>query len=157
ENLMTQKASQPTAASVTPKEADRIRDIIFGPNSRVRTAAFSLCSAVTERLQQELDRMLAELTGQDAEQNKQLQAVRSDLRQELLTICAPKTARPLRHCIVRGGGSFLLGEGFSSTWVPHLKTGGSLADLAWRASCPVSNANPSARPAMAAWSETGHW
>ena len=77
---MTQKASQPTAAS-TPQEADRIRDIIFGPQIREYEQRFQSLQRDVERLQQELDRMHEELTEQDAEQNKRLQAVRRDLRQ----------------------------------------------------------------------------
>ena len=119
---MTQKASQPTAAS-TPQEADRIRDIIFGPQIREYEQRFQSLQRDVERLQQELDRMHEELTEQDAEQNMRLQALRQgddDLRTELR-----QTAQALSFEKV---DRFSLGELFVNLGT-HLKTGGSLADL----------------------------
>ena len=123
---MTQKASQPTAGS-TPQEADRIRDIIFGPQIREYEQRFQSLQRDVERLQQELDRMHEELTEQDAEQNKRLQAVRRDLRQgdDDLRTELRQTAQALSfEKVVR----FSLGELFVNLGT-HLKTGGSLADL----------------------------
>ncbi len=123
---MTQKASQPAAGS-PPQEADRIRDIIFGPQIREYEQRFQSLQHDVERLQQEIDRLRDDLTEQDSEQNKRMQTMRRDLRQgdDDLRAELRQTSQALSFEKV---DRFALGELFVNLGT-HLKTGGSLADI----------------------------
>jgi len=75
-NKQTQKA---TKEKPTPGEVDRIRDIIFGPQTREYDQKFQTLQRDLSRFQQDLDR----LAEQQAEQNSQQAKKTQDLRQEV--------------------------------------------------------------------------
>lgn len=111
----------------TPREVDRIRDIILGPQLREYEQRFQIIQRDLERLQQELDHLTEQLAGQDSEQNKKLQALRRDMRQsdDDLRGELRQTSQKLTTDKV---DRMALGELFVELGT-HLKMGGSLADL----------------------------
>lgn len=71
------------AEQIVPQgeSVERIRDIIFGPKMRDYEQRFEAVMRDLARLQQDLDHLGEQLTAKDAAQNKNLQAVRQELRQ----------------------------------------------------------------------------
>lgn len=71
------------AEQVAPQgeSVERIRDIIFGPKMRDYEQRFDAVMRDLARLQQDLDHLGEQLTAKDAAQNKNLQALRQELRQ----------------------------------------------------------------------------
>ena len=63
------------------ESVERIRDIIFGPKIRDYEQRFDAMVRDLARLQQDLDHLGEQLTAKDAAQNKNLQALRQELRQ----------------------------------------------------------------------------
>lgn len=63
------------------ESVERIRDIIFGPKMRDYEQRFEAVVRDLGRLQQELDQLNEQLTGKDAAQGRNLQALRQELRQ----------------------------------------------------------------------------
>ena len=123
---MAHKSGQASASS-TPQEVDRIRDIIFGPQIRDYEQRFQALQRDVERLQKEIERLTEQFTEQESEQNKRVQTVRRDLRQENddLRVEVRQTAQALSFEKVDRAA---LGELFVNLGT-HLKTGGSLADI----------------------------
>jgi predicted nucleic acid-binding Zn-ribbon protein len=121
---MSEEQIQSTATS---QEVDRIRDIIFGPQMRDYEQKFNTVQRDLDRLQQELDRLNEQLTDQDSNQSKKLQALRRELRQadDDLRDELRQTAERL---ITEKVDRVALGDLFVELG-NHLKTGGSLADL----------------------------
>jgi hypothetical protein len=76
---VTEEQSTPFAGAA--QEVDRIRDIIFGPQMRDYEQRFQVVRRDLSRLQQELDRLADELSEQDREQSKKLQALRGEMRE----------------------------------------------------------------------------
>lgn len=65
----------------TPKEVDRLRDMIFGGQMREYAQRFQTLQRDLERLQNELDRISEEMADQTREYEKKLQTLRRDARQ----------------------------------------------------------------------------
>lgn len=63
------------------ESVERIRDIIFGPKMRDYEQRFDAVMRDLARLQQDLDHLGGQLAAKDAAQNKNLQALRQELRQ----------------------------------------------------------------------------
>ncbi len=63
------------------ESVERIRDIIFGPKMRDYEQRFDAVMRDLARLQQDMDHLGEQLTAKDAAQNKNLQALRQELRQ----------------------------------------------------------------------------
>jgi len=118
---------KPTPQVEVPREVDRIRDIILGPQLREYEQRFQIIQRDLERLQQELDHLTEQLANQDSEQSKKLQALRRDMRQgdDDLRGELRQTAQKLTTDKV---DRVALGELFVELGT-HLKMGGSLADL----------------------------
>jgi len=77
---MAEKDSDNVSQAGTPQEVDRIRDIIFGTQMRDYDGRFEAVKRDLDRLQQELERLNAQLEAQDSDQTKKLQTVRQELR-----------------------------------------------------------------------------
>ncbi len=73
----------PTASpdAETPREVDRIRDILFGSQMRDYQQRFQVVQRDLERLRQELDKLSEQLANQDAEHNQKLQNLRREAKQ----------------------------------------------------------------------------
>ncbi len=117
----------PAAATPSPKEVDRIRDIIFGGQMREYAQRFHAIERDLERLQQSLDNLNEQLTDQGRDQDKKLQTLRKEARQ------ADDDLRgELRHTAERLSDEkvdrLALGELFIEMG-NQLKAGGSLADM----------------------------
>ena len=76
---MTEEQAASSAGTV--QEVDRIRDIIFGSQMRDYDQRFQIVQRDLSRLQQELDRLADQMSEQDREQSKKLQALRGEMRQ----------------------------------------------------------------------------
>ena len=63
------------------ESVERIRDIIFGPKMRDYEQRFDALGRDLARLQADLDNLAEQLTARDANQTKNLQAARQELRQ----------------------------------------------------------------------------
>jgi hypothetical protein len=109
------------------QEVDRIRDIIFGSQMRDYEQRFQNAQRDLDRLQQEIDRLTEQLTDQDNNQGKKLQALRREMRQadDDLRDELRQTANTLTNDKV---DRVVLGDLFTELGA-HLKSGGSLADL----------------------------
>jgi chromosome segregation ATPase len=109
------------------QEVDRIRDIIFGSQMRDYEQRFKNAQRDLDRLQQELDRLTEQLTEQDNNQGKKLQALRREMRQadDDLRDELRQTVNKLNSDKV---DRVALGDLFTELGA-HLKSGGSLADL----------------------------
>jgi DNA anti-recombination protein RmuC len=73
--------TNPAAAPESPREVDRVRDIIFGSQMRDYDQRFEAILRDLARLQRELDQANEQLAAQSAAQGKSLQALRQELRQ----------------------------------------------------------------------------
>jgi predicted nucleic acid-binding Zn-ribbon protein len=124
---MTEEQVQTVPHVESSQEVDRIRDIIFGPQIRDYEGRFQNVQRDLDRLQQEIDRLIEQLTSQDNSQNKKLQALRREMRQadDDLRGELRQTSQKLTTDKV---DRVTLGELFIELGT-HLKTGGSLADL----------------------------
>ena len=124
---MTDQRNNASSPAEMPRDVDRIRDIILGPQFREYEQRFQTMQHDLERLQQEIDRLNEQLVSQDGEQSKKLQSLRrevrqgdDDLRGELRQTSQKLTTEKVDRLAL--GELFIeLGE--------HLKAGGSLADL----------------------------
>lgn len=125
--MTDESAVKATPQVEAPREVDRIRDIILGPQLREYEQRFQIIQRDLERLQQELDHLTEQLANQDSEQSKKLQALRRDMRQgdDDLRGELRQTAQKLTTDKV---DRVTLGELFVELGT-HLKMGGSLADL----------------------------
>ncbi len=117
----------PTAATPSPKEVDRIRDIIFGGQMREYAQRFHSIERDLERLQASLDNLNEQLADQTRDHDKKLQTLRKETRQ------ADDDLRgELRHTAERLTDEkvdrLALGELFIEMG-NQLKAGGSLADM----------------------------
>lgn len=70
-----------SVAAESPKEVDRLRDLIFGGQMREYAQRFTTLQRDIERLQSELDRISEEMADQARDYEKKLQALRRDARQ----------------------------------------------------------------------------
>ena len=124
---MTDEQGKATSEAEHVQEVDRIRDIIFGSQMRDYEQRFEIFQRDLDRLQQELDRLTEQLTDQDSDQGKKLQALRKEMRQadDGLRDELRQTAQKLTTDKV---DRVALGELFVELG-SHLKTGGSLTDL----------------------------
>jgi chromosome segregation ATPase len=122
--MSEEQSSSPTG---TPEEVDRIRNIIFGAQMRDYDQRFQTIRRDLGRLQQALTRLSDQLSEQDQDQGKKLQALRGemrqaddDLRQELREAADQLMGDKMDRAAL--GDMFIeLGQ--------RLKSGGSLADL----------------------------
>ena len=120
-------AEQTGSGAGTAQEVERIRDIIFGPQMRDYEQRFQAVQRDLSRLQQELDRLNEQLSEQDREQGKKLQALRGEMRQaddDLRDELRQKAQQLMTDKVDR----VALGELFIELGT-HLKAGGALADL----------------------------
>ena len=78
---MADERTRITGSTASAQEVDRIRDIIFGPQMRDYEQRFQAMQRDLGRLQGELDRLVEQLSEQDREQSKKLQALRGEMRQ----------------------------------------------------------------------------
>ncbi len=78
---MADAKAQTPAAPESPRDVDRVRDIIFGSQMRDYNLKFEAISRDLARLQQELDQLNEQLTTQNAAQTKGQQTLRQELRQ----------------------------------------------------------------------------
>jgi len=111
----------------TLQKVDRVRDIIFGHQMRDYEQRFQLVQRDLDRLQQELDRLNEHLTDHNADQVKQFQGFRRDMRQaddDLRTEVRHIAQRLTDEKVDR----IALGELFIEVG-SHLKTGGSIIDF----------------------------
>jgi hypothetical protein len=111
----------------TLQKVDRVRDIIFGHQMRDYEQRFQLVQRDLDRLQQELDRLNEHLTDHNADQVKQFQGFRRDMRQADDDLRAE-----MRHIAQRLTDEkvdrIALGELFVEVG-SHLKAGGSIIDF----------------------------
>jgi chromosome segregation ATPase len=120
-------AEQTASGAGTAQEVERIRDIIFGPQMRDYEQRFQAAQRDLSRLQQELDRLNEQLSEQDREQGKRLQALRGEMRQaddDLRDELREKAQQLVTDKVDR----VALGELFVELGT-QLKAGGALADL----------------------------
>lgn len=109
------------------REVDRVRDIIFGPQMRNYDQRFQLVQRDLERLRQQLDQLQEQISEQDLEQTKRLQALRregrqadDDLRSELRQIA--------QKLVFEKADRIALAELFIQIGT-HLKTGDTLSSM----------------------------
>ena len=124
---MADEQTRVTSPAGAAQEVDRIRDIIFGPQMRDYEQRFQAVQRDLGRLQQELDRLSEQLSEQDREQSKKLQALRGEMRQaddDLRDELRQTAQRLMTDKVDRAA----LGELFIDLGT-HLKAGGSLVDL----------------------------
>ena len=124
---MTEKTEKVTVPGETLQNVDRVRDIIFGPQMRDYEQRFQLVQRDLRRLQQELDRLAAQLSDQQGDQTKKLQALRQEMRDADDAI-----REDLRHIAQNLTDEkvdrFTFGELFIELG-SHLKSGGSMIDF----------------------------
>jgi len=121
------KQASPGGQAETLQKVDRVRDIIFGHQMRDYEQRFQLVQRDLDRLQQELDRLNEHLTDHNADQVKQFQGFRRDMRQadddlraEIRNIAQRLTNEKVDR--------LALGELFVEVG-SHLKAGGSIIDF----------------------------
>jgi DNA anti-recombination protein RmuC len=124
---MPEPTGPTTPAGEAPADVERIRTILFGPQMRDYEQRFLTLQRDLERLQGELAHLSDQLAAQEADQNKKLQTLRSELqradneiRDELR-----QTAQKLTDDKV---DRMTLGDLFIELGA-HLKGGGSLPRL----------------------------
>jgi hypothetical protein len=125
--MTAEQAVEATPQVEVPREVDRIRDIILGPQLRDYEQRFKIIQRDLERLQQEFDHLTEQLANQDSDHGKKLQTLRREMRQgdddlrgELRQTSQELTTDKVDR-IALGELFIELGE--------HLKAGGSLVDL----------------------------
>lgn len=118
---------QATSSTGAAQEVERIRDIIFGSQMRDYEKRFQTVQRDWTRLQQELDRLSDQMSEQDQEQSKKLQALRGEMRQadddlrDELRQAVDQLMTDKMDRVALGDMFVELGQ--------RLKTGGSLSDL----------------------------
>ena len=121
------KQASPSGQAEALQKVDRVRDIIFGHQMRDYEQRFQLVQRDLDRLQQELDRLNEQLTDHNADQVKQFQGFRRDMRQADDDLRAE-----MRHIAQRlteeKVDRLALGELFVEVG-SHLKAGGSIIDF----------------------------
>jgi predicted nucleic acid-binding Zn-ribbon protein len=124
---MTEQTDKVTEQGEALQKVDRVRDIIFGHQMRDYEQRFQLVQRDLRRLQQELDRLAEQLSDQQGDHTKKLQALRQDMRdaddairEELRHIAQKLTDEKVDR--------FAFGELFIELG-SHLKSGGSMIDL----------------------------
>ncbi|RME73128.1 MAG: hypothetical protein D6784_12415 [Chloroflexi bacterium] len=119
--------ADPKTAAEAGKEIDRIRDIVFGPQMREYEQRFQAVQRDLGRLQEELDRLTAQLADQDSHQTKKLQGLRDEMRRadDDLRAELRETTRQLAADKV---DRVTLGDLFIELG-NQLKNGGKLGDL----------------------------
>ncbi|MFN8499934.1 MAG: hypothetical protein U0641_18930 [Anaerolineae bacterium] len=122
---MTEQIS--AAATPSPKEVDRIRDIIFGGQMREYAQRFHSIERDLERLQSTLDNLNEQLADQGRDGDKKLQTLRKEVRQ------ADDDLRgELRHTAERLTDEKVDRQALGELFIEmgnQLKAGGSLADM----------------------------
>lgn len=122
---MTEQIS--AAATPSPKEVDRIRDIIFGGQMREYAQRFHSIERDLERLQSALDNLNEQLADQARDGDKKLQTLRKEVRQ------ADDDLRgELRHTAERLTDEKVDRQALGELFIEmgnQLKAGGSLADM----------------------------
>ena len=122
--MTEEQAASSTGAA---QEVERIRDIIFGSQMRDYEKRFQTVQRDWTRLQQELDRLSDQMSEQDQEQSKKLQALRGEMRQadddlrDELRQAVDQLMTDKMDRVALGDMFVELGQ--------RLKTGGSLSDL----------------------------
>ena len=122
--MTEEQAASSTGAA---QEVERIRDIIFGSQMRDYEKRFQTVQRDWTRLQQELDRLSDQMSEQDQEQSKKLQALRGEMRQadddlrDELRQAVDQLMTDKMDRVALGDLFVELGQ--------RLKTGGSLSDL----------------------------
>ena len=115
------------AATPSPKEVDRIRDIIFGGQMREYAQRFHAVERDLERLQSALDNLNEQLADQGRDHDKRLQTLRKEVRQ------ADDDLRgELRHTTERLTDEKVDRQALGELFIEmgnQLKAGGSLADM----------------------------
>ncbi|MBK9715149.1 MAG: hypothetical protein IPO81_28260 [Kouleothrix sp.] len=124
---MSAEKTPPTNHGDAPKDVDRVRDIIFGPQMRDYDQRFLTIQRDLERLRQELEQLTEQAAEQDREHGKRLQNLRREARQsdDDLRTELRQTAQKL---MLEKVDRLSLGELFIELG-NHLKSGGSLSDL----------------------------
>lgn len=118
---------QAASSAGTAQEVDRIRDIIFGSQMREYEQRFQVVQRDLNRLQQELDRLADQLSEQDREQSKKLQALRGEMRQADDDL-REELRQAVDQLMTAKVDRVALGDMFVEMG-QRLKTGGSLSDL----------------------------
>ncbi len=110
-----------------PKDVERVRDIIFGPQMRDYDQRFHIIQRDIERLRQELEQLNEQMGELDREQGKRVQTLRRESRQSDDDLRAElrQTSQKLQGEKV---DRMALGELFVEIG-NHLKTGGLLTDM----------------------------
>ena len=112
--------------SEEPKDVDRVRDIIFGPQMRDYDQRFVMIQRDLERLRQELELLNEQVGENDREQSKRVQNLRREARQsddDLRNELRQTAQRLMIEKVDRLAlGDLLIEMG------NHLKTGGLLSD-----------------------------
>ncbi len=134
--------STPSATNVSgdsPREVERIRDILFGTQMRDYAQQFDLVTRDLERLRQAIDQLNEQLAAHDAEQTKKLQALKRDVRQadEELRAEQRLSAEQLRH---DKADRQVLAELFIQLG-NQLKDGASVSDLLEQLTRTSNNSN----------------
>jgi chromosome segregation ATPase len=123
--MATEKA-KPTSGEA-PKDVERVRDIIFGPQMRDYDQRFHTLQRDIERLRQELEQLNEQIGEMDREQSKRVQTLRRESRQsdDDLRMELRQTSQKLQ---LEKVDRMALGELFVELG-NHLKTGGLLTDM----------------------------
>jgi septal ring factor EnvC (AmiA/AmiB activator) len=124
---MAAEQPRPVTQLDSPREVDRIRDIIFGGPMREYAQRFQTIQRDMERLQNELETLNEQLSDQGRDFDKKLQTLRKDTRTNDDDIRAElrQTADKLTDEKV---DRLALGELFIELG-NHLKAGGSLSNV----------------------------
>ena len=118
---------QTTSSTGAAQEVERIRDIIFGSQMREYEKRFQTVQRDWTRLQQELDRLSDQISEQDQEQSKKLQALRGEMRQADADL-RDELRQAVDQLMADKMDRVALGDLFVELG-QRLKTGGSLSDL----------------------------
>lgn len=84
DRILSQAQTRPAASGAlasTPRDIDRVRDIIVGPQMRDYEQRFQTLQRDMERLRTEIVEMGVQLTEQDQEHNRRMQTLRREARQ----------------------------------------------------------------------------
>lgn len=116
----------PASHEEPPKDVDRVRDIIFGPQMREYDQRFLVVQRDIDRLRQELEQLNEQLAEAEREQNRRVQNLRREARQsddDLRAELRQSTQRLMFEKVDRMAlGDLLIEMG------NHLKNGSLLSD-----------------------------
>jgi len=124
---MPDEQPRPAPALDSPKDVDRIRDIIFGGQMREYAQRFQVLQRDIERLQTELDQLNDQLGDQGRDFDKKVSTLRRDMRQaddDIRSELRLTSERLTDEKVDR----LALGELFIELG-NHLKAGGSLSNV----------------------------